>query len=984
MYTSTIRKARETSFNDELVALLKSSDATHPLILHEIAQANHHGVALRLVARFSATSTIRKIAGRYGIDLASGAVNSEIALLDWMQELLRSIRHHTTDPLRHMTVFSIARQLRDGWGVGTPEGLTTVNPLAGRVTTEEPERWNCTAVRRVTQSGQAQRRFYRGSRTEARTTSGSSRAVIDTSTLSDIRAMMALWSQFPVEGPLRDAISNCVWVRSGFHARDLEDFFPRAYGGTAAHRLTVHDRVPFDLACSPRVPSQLLITTDGMNLGDQDLPIAIQENMLFLSCWMSIAVRSNSQVTIVHHVSDLEGVPLVNEDPVSDHQWTMRGAPVTGNPILTAPHITIDHAADENISSLGIPITGNIPRDYACTFARILGTLGKPGRINAITSGVDKIYSRDAFDKSEVHALNPITIIRASVQATIVLGIAHTLVAGRVYAGRIGVQTAFTSCARVVTSLYWEHFRTGLPHQEWMTDNNVVAPVGEHGLTIQQDVLADEIASRAMQSLLTQPKDRIWRPFPIAASGLSKESVTRLVLASALAKDHAGRAFGQDTTARAIGWLRDTTRGDLRHVATQPGCLGYAAAALLRGRGVLIIGTSPAEALRWIRGELFPHNPRPRGVDPPHPEWCITRPGSGVLVPTDNISSQAHDEFGTFTDAVDRSCKQTGGLYTKAVVAVYDCIPPGKGAALCVGFGQGGSAAALAMSGYTVTGLDLIGTIPDDPIAIRSFAPPEVTAQKLTHTFRLSPLVYQMGGDWVTAGTMAIAESEPNLIYLGIERGGEPSRITDLLPVRDAGFTGVLVVRVLGDQATHDQFASVLSQWGQHRVERPPTCRVGIIAHHVVTIIVPPEFIKSTATPARVVFEQRRAPYTLTGSTHRVLASISRLLFGSRAGVLRMSLRDAGRVITATANDAATNSRRYIPRSRLMSMRDSLTALSILEECAKLPGSERLVAITLSGTPHLRRVVPRALGMCLAIMNQAGVTLDHVLSMRSE
>lgn len=978
LYTSTMKKATELSYDDELVKLLKSSDTTHPLILHELAKASHRGVALRLVARFSSTSTIRKIAGRYGIDLAKGAVNAEIALIDWMRELVATVGHFTNDPLRHMSVFEIATKLRAGWGVGTPEGLTTVNPLAGHISTSDAPEWVVTAVRRVDQDGQAPRRFYRGSRTEARVVAGSSRAVVDTSTLADIRALMALWTQFPVEGPLRAAITNCVWLRSGFHAHELENFFPRAYGGTAAHRLTVHDRVPFDLACSPRLPSQLSITTNGMNTGDQDLPIALQEIMLYVSAWCSIAIRGGAPPTVVHHHSALLNVPLVQEDPVSTHEWVMRGAPVPNNAILTAPYLAIDHSADENISALGVPIAGTVPRDYSCTLARILGTLGRPGRVNAISAGVEKVYARDVFDKTEVHALNPRVIIRASTHAVIILGMAHTLVAGRVYEGRIGVQAAFEGCAKVVTQLYWEHFRTGIPHQEWMADQNIVAEVGEMGLVQQQAALAGELASRAMHQMMVPPKTRRWTPLPFAASGLARDAVVRLVLAGAAAKELAGPNFGGPTSARAIGWVREQTYGSLRSVARRRGCLGSAAASLLRGRGVHIIGTSPAEALRWVRGELFPHAAASIHTTPPRPEWCLVAPGSGVLVEARDPEPKLPNARDVFFDSIDRAALQDGGNYTKAIVAAYDAIPPGRGAALCVGQGQGGSAAALAMLGYHVTGLDLLPTIPDDPIAIRSYAPPEVSARKLNHAFRLSPLIMSGGGDWNQVGVSAIMECEPNLVYIGIERGNQASTIKDLVPVIQSCYTGTLVVRVVGDEDVHNTFGSILNLWGAYKVERPPTCNGGMIAHHVVTINVAPSALMGMATPPRINFRPRESTYTISSSPQRSLAAAVRLIFGFRSGVGRLSLHVAAEVIKTAADDAETNSRRYIPRSTLMRYREAIRAVSILEECLQEGVDYRVMAFELSDTPFLRRVVTRALGLCLAAAHHGNIPLSAV------
>lgn len=920
-YREVLNYGKQRKTIDRLGDLLVQG-GVNPVVVSELAKASREGVGRKLFARFRGTETMKRIASRSGIDLTRITRGADEDLLAWVIGRADALRPGT--PAEIPSVYHLVRKIRDAWGIPTLSGMTTANPLDDVVRVGSSEG---IVVHPSTGRYRPDRNGYRGSRTAARLEHGVQRAVMNSSTAKDLRLLVTLESQIrpPARSGIAGAFEEIIDSRAAQGATVVRPFFPRAAGGTLSHRIDLHDRIGFAPASSTLMTAHLTVTSDHLGLDPiVDVPFAVQEHMSYAVTAYAILASLTGESRpreYVFPIGDL--VPIHDAVPIGTTWNREEPAPVR-NPILSLDYVKTNDPKGLDLSGLAIKLPLG-KRVVNVLVARILSVLGSDGRLGKVISHLDVLYASEMVDRSEVIALGARTCVEGMVEATMLLAFAFVLVAERTQLGKVEVRNAMTSVARAVVTLVGPAILACDDAHTVLVGTEMYQFGGNIGAELEG--VAQVVVSHAMSVMSLQPK---YPPakiplVPIFEGKINATAYKRLIVGSGILYDFRSLKMSM---SRGASLLREAVRNDKVY---SYGGLAEVSLRISRGRGGVVINVGELESLRHIRrAKSEPVNIVRLPTVKTKPEVCHATAGGGMLVRY--LPAKCCDP--TPIERVDntfyRAATVLGGMGASSGVEALEAIPPGTGPALCVGFGQGGSASALIQQGYVVYGIDLLEAIPDTQRLTSDWAPPEVVARGMASHFFVSSKTHIGGGDWQECGRHAILRTVPRMIYLGIERGDEPSPLGDLEPLITTRYMGDLVVRVVGCEHTVAAHVSVLRRSSNNvRVHRPAAFRTSGAVHITATISSPiVNLLVETRLPVVTIVE-RLTDFSWGVPSSLLKKRMIHQLFPTTITFVDESILGAVEEARKMVNGATANDRSFLVMSDITKMRSGLEAYRI-------------------------------------------------------
>jgi hypothetical protein len=966
-YAGVFRK-KPTRVREKLAALFKAGTPLSPQLANDIMMRSHDGVRSRVLKRFNTTSSFQRLAMKAGHNLPSRVWEADHKLYLWLSGLVSTLQD--VDP-RTITesIFSMATKLRSHWGVQLPAGITTLSPfdyVKGQFRGS-----GTISVAYNLRPEQSVRKFYRGSRTEQRYIRPLEEFKSNTSTGEDVKTLMRIRSQIQLQNGFLGAIDDVLRSRLGMEPSSVESDFPRAYGGTDAHRLDGMDRAQYDLGCSPLVPSWSTVSTDDFGVGSRDLPISFQELMLFHMCRASIMFARGIPGAVITAAYKPETLPEVVPWSNTTVVWKESEVPVPGNPLLTLTEYMVQKMQVKSLPPSGLSVGGRVhPRDLVA--ARILGTFSDSPSMIRLMNG--DIFTRDKFDRSEVEGIGP-SVIDAGVARVIPLILFSSLaVTSRSFDARITLHGMLIPICKAVASLYFTDLTKSSAGRSWLASREIRVGVGSKGHDAWFTSYANYLAARVSAILTTKPKNPVPARIVVPSWGISREKAYSLVMISAVIHGWRGMDIGSPSALADFRSAYSRQEDRNKRLIHLKGPVGESARAWSANKAYLTVEGTPLELLRSLRAL---NNMRTMYVRPSN----LPRKRREVLsVISDGTATQVYTpgppdrplELPDMTKYYSRLYSTHGST---SLHESYDCLPDGTGLAYSVGFGQGGAAAALILSGYIVLGIELRTALPDYDGALSSYCPPEVERIGGQDQFAVHSMCWSSSGDWMDIGVASL-ENGPGLVYLGIEQGGLNTDLRILDPIINSGWVGDLVIRVLGDSRLVELFYATLFQVGIPQVFAPIQVADTFSSHVSVTMKGKLDGYADMVRPLVIEWKDREYSPSLARMTEKGGLAVTKAMFRGLYGTSGLSLFDAYQALKEVADEAEVNTRRYVPKSVLMDIRFRL------DLCKPLlaPGIRSFPYQTIRGLPRqARNIMHKVIGIAKAFEEETGMPFEAIV-----
>jgi hypothetical protein len=927
-------------FRDQLAASMTSGLQAHPSVYAELRKASHEGIADAIASRFDGSETARILASRSGVNLLHLIRRSDRGLSGYIKILIDSLRHQENLRLP-VGSYQTARALRDKWGIEGSASVTTVSALSGWVTSLRPAEGYISAFK-VSDRIPTTRGYYRGNITEVRMSRPAVEALTDTSLLRLLRHVIVMYSQVQPIGQLKAAFENVVWQLSGYDLRAIQHLYPTNYGGTVAHRLDRLERIRHGLACSHVVPGRLSVSSDGFGHSGLDLPVAIQEGLLLISCIASIRDTANSLEGPIYLEYDLNGVHEIQEAPVvgGAELWSRIGTP-SRLPVLTVARIPYSITGGDGPTVIGVKaVITNRSSGVRPLVARVIAVCCKPGILVPGANTGAQIYERDRLDRTEVEGLDYDTIIRASACAVAYLASWEWMVGGG-----SNLRT-LTGCLRrvaaIAAELFSRHLLQSPRHQPRLAAEGILAGLGSTGMSAAVGMIISTIALKAAEyvknrsALPTQPV------FPQV--GVSFGQAVGISMGLVFFRAHARSPEGfamigfrkliqmpEHDPESTIGGLLDVC--DLDLVAPLE--------RLLARRACYWIPSGPSELLREWRTRLVEPDRKDflRAVGPQR-SICAWSNGAGAMVKPTTLGCTL-DASGPVLphQRIRQALAVLSGDWQSSGAQYHRVLLQGSGPVLDCGTGDGGAASKFIQQGYRVVGLELKDTLPDDPTMLRSHVPSQVRVIGGDAMFSYSDWTFGPGGgDWYRVGRQAIDSHMPGIINLGLH---EDSCTTPsiLSPIVGSEWRGQLLVLVTGCRVHLEEMATVLSGLGFLVIFRPPVLSGSVQLIMSVTVETPIQHLLTQPVRCGIVLNAA-GPSELGAPTEGNLPQrLRRVVFGRRFSEGGHSFTEALDAIRDLREAARIGTDNYVPRWELEGLIAATAKGECLLACAADPDS---------------------------------------------
>lgn len=785
---------------EKLKEILCSTNPFYPTIMADIFKASPAGVQDDLYSRFIMTRTIKDVTNSkrfvHTIKEASYAL-----LLHIHNRYIRVIEYVSKPSLYVGRVQEYADQLRGFWSVENKVVGTALCPLSRQLTTNFMERpciiATCRSVpsEMMTTVGKYPPNF--GTFTRQKKSDYGFKIIKSEATLHQLIDLVTTASQIGNDPNLSRIIDEIIRTRSPWTLDSCKNIFPTTYGGIAAHRHSSLTKQFFGILGNCTVPTHLNFCSDrsgALSGGLYDYAEVFQLDYLLLtSILQTYSIVCDPDVRSI-------GIGLVVDEsvmsPIDTSAVTLRSSPSeylrsgwgisTNNPLIFVNKMELQHIPL-------MPATADVPvlRSHQLTPAAIYcGSLYSETISSIVRASSDStphasgLRPVERLDIAEYRAL-PLyaaTLSIARVAKTLTLsGIKREII------DKIIINEAGSLSRYMLTPIGQA--------------SDMAQEIGVYGMPGERYNMA---ATRRVTNYIGRIYDRIdpvecmrgMRPVMIFPDSPHCGANIVYITSHAWIRTASGIAKSKRVMTIAAEFIRG-----LKRIRTEPSLIDilkinyyirHTRIALNKVSEVVVAEKRPLidrlvsswppfrqytkdriefqRLLRVTEGKTGSAQHYPRVVRSQHPRPCvaINTLEMGELMTeeelflnnlryrSDGISTTAMSTWVPVADILTRRLRRDKKQISSA---------------LTVGVGRGASSASLGLSGFTVTGIDLLQDIPANVQREFSSCPPEVVLQGVAASFSWHSLVWQ-GGDWMTHDRKdLISRGGYSVVVIDIESG---------------------------------------------------------------------------------------------------------------------------------------------------------------------------------------------------------------------
>lgn len=332
-----IRNSRPED-RDIFMEVICSQRPFYPKVTHDIYDSTHFATLDKFAKRFTSTRTLVDIATKSGEFSALMTISSDSRLLTKiLLDLLDMLRLVEFPNLQNIHIYQLATQLRERWGVGLLQGVTTIHPSEfGRVqcVTKIEElchksrkgyvvsRMECTGASPLF-SSRGPFLPYLGSSTASRLVQRGVSVINPSPPLRAAIKVITLRNMISSPGSsLWELLNEIALSRCDLSLPELEAISPRRIGGVIAHRHQIGlMEEGAHLNTLPNASSHFTFSSDHcgeMAEGTANYPSSFQD--IYLHIGSTVTLNMNQDIATSHTFilcTDVDSYPTIEDQLVS-------------------------------------------------------------------------------------------------------------------------------------------------------------------------------------------------------------------------------------------------------------------------------------------------------------------------------------------------------------------------------------------------------------------------------------------------------------------------------------------------------------------------------------------------------------------------------------------------------------------------------------------------------------------------------------------
>lgn len=325
--------ATDESDKDLLAEWLKQLKPVYPKIWHDIYNLSPTGVVDKFSKRFTSTKTILGVGVMAGVDVQRVSIQYDLNYSSWIMRRVKEAAVTAVPAFRrggNGSSFTSASRLREEWGLGPLEGVTTIHPFdLGTISSRAIKTSSCPSLIAAAVSTECSSLFkergpfdpYLGSSTRVKTAYKGAQIMNSSPPVRDAIRLLEIRNWITKEGdPAWDGLTKVAQTRLTFDVQDLAPFVPPVIGGTLTHRYNMSDaETGAYLSCLPNVASNIALSSNKSGeIGEKDYPVMFQTLYLTLislicCCWSRGEKSSSTNVQTCYIIPNLKAFSEISE-----------------------------------------------------------------------------------------------------------------------------------------------------------------------------------------------------------------------------------------------------------------------------------------------------------------------------------------------------------------------------------------------------------------------------------------------------------------------------------------------------------------------------------------------------------------------------------------------------------------------------------------------------------------------------------------------